>query len=97
MNTSQLRKLGVPDHCIGSAIQGLQAAIAAGAKGKDVKEHIKQIVERPAEFLNDAYFSAFASELSTEGTIEKLQPIAYRTWGTEIDDGAHHQMRQACS
>src|SRR5262249_10137397 len=97
MNTSQLRKLGVPDGCIGAAIQALQAAIATGAKGKDVKEKIKQIVERPADFVGDPHFGVFAQELAADGLVEELTPIPYQTWGTDIDHGAHHQMRQACS
>lgn len=96
MNTSQLRKLGVPDECIGSAIQALQAAIAGGMKGKDVKERIKRIVEQPADFVADPHFGAFAQELSQAGLVEDLQPIPYQTWGTDIDVGAHHQMRQSC-
>ena len=97
MNTSQLRKLGVPDDCIGSVIQALQTAIAAGFKGKDVKARIKRIVERPAEFADDPHFGAFARELTESGQAEPLEPIPYQTWGTDIDDGAHHQMRQSCS
>jgi len=96
MNTTQLRKLGVPDDCIGSAIQALQAAIADGSKGKDVKERIKEIVAKPEEFVADPHFGAFATELSQAGLVEELTPIPYQTWGTDIDHGAHHQMRQAC-
>lgn len=96
MNTSQLRKLGVPDDCIGSAIQGLQAAIASGLKGKDVKVRIQQIVADPGNYVSDPHFGSFAQELVQTGTVEELEPIAYQTWGTEIDEGAHHQMRQSC-
>ncbi len=96
MNTTQLRKLGVPDECIGSAIQALQAAIADGFKGKDVKERIKQIVAAPADFVADPHFGTFALELTTAGVVEELTPIPYQTWGTDIDFGAHHQMRQSC-
>lgn len=97
MNPTQLRKLGVPDDCIGAAIQGLQSAIAAGAKGKDVKEQIKQIVAKPEQYVTDPHFGSFANELTQSGLVEELQPIAYQTWGTDIDNGAHAQMRQSCS
>ncbi len=97
MNTTQLRKLGVPDDCLTAAIQALQAAAAQGVRGKEIKERIKQVVANPADFLADAHFGAFARELTQVGVEEPHEPIAYQTWGQEIDDGAHHQMRQACA
>ena len=42
MNTTQLRKLGVPDECLTSAITGLQSAISTGGmRGKDVKARLR--------------------------------------------------------
>lgn len=97
MNTSQLRKLGVPDDCISSAIQALQRAIASGFRGKDVKTKIKAVVECPAEFVGDPHFGPFAQQLLQAGETEARQPIPYQTWGADIDDASHHQMRQACA
>lgn len=97
MNTTQLRKLGVPDDCIPAAIQALQAAAAQGARGKEIKERIKQVVASPADFVADPHFGAFAQELTQVGVVEEHEPIPYQTWGTDIDHAAHHQMRQSCS
>ena len=98
MNTRQLRNLGVPDECVGTAIQSLQAAISQGGlRGKDVKQLIRAVVAEPSAHLEDAHFGTLARELQEAGNFVRPDPIAYRTWGSEIDDGAHAQMRQACA
>lgn len=98
MNTTQLRKLGVPDDCVNAAIQSIQGAIGQGGrKGREVKDLIRQVLERPAEFREDPWFGGLASALIESQDDVRPDPIGYRTWGTEIDPAAHHQMRQACS
>jgi len=98
MNTSQLRKLGVPDECLTSAITGLQSAIGTGGmRGKDVKARLKQILDAPGDFTGDPHFGEFASNLIEARSFVRPDPIGYRTWGSDIDDAAHAQMRQACA
>ena len=98
MNTTQLRKLGVPDDCLTAAIQGLQAAVSQGGyKGKDVKDAIARVIERPAEHTGDSYFGQLATQLIDRELEVPHEPIPYRTWGTDIDDASHAQMRQACA
>jgi tRNA-splicing ligase RtcB len=99
MNTTQLRKLGVPDDCLTTAIQALQAAISAGGyKGREVKDVIAQVVARPAEHTGDPYFGRLATALIDREQEVPREPIAYRTWGGEqIDQASHAQMRQACA
>lgn len=97
MNTSQLRKLGIPDACLTSAIMGIQSAAQAGAfKGSAAKRLIRSILETPEEHADDPHFGQFARALIEERNFVPAAPVEYRTWGTEIDDGAHAQMRQAC-
>jgi tRNA-splicing ligase RtcB len=97
MNTTQLRKLGVPDACVNNAIQGIQSAAKAGSfKGAEAKRLIRSILEAPEQHLSDAYFGSFAQALIDERQFVPPDPISYRTWGTEIDAGAHAQMKQAC-
>src|SRR6185503_10452483 len=38
----------------------------------------------------------FAREMIAQATPVHREPISYRTWGTDIDTGAHEQMRTAC-
>ena len=92
-------KLGVPEDCVKAAIGGIQSAIATGAiKSKQTKDIIKQVLETPYEFLDDAHFAALAEELLDTAETESLTPISYRTWGEEgIDAGSHKQMQDACT
>ncbi len=97
MNTTQLRKLGVPDECLTSAIMGIQAAAAAGhLRGSETKRLIKTILEKPEEHAEHPHFGDFARALVAERQFVPPPPIEYRTWGTDIDGGAHAQMRQSC-
>lgn len=97
MNTTQLRKLGVPDACVNSAIQGIQSAAKAGSfKGSETKKLIRSILDTPEQHTADAHFGSFAQALIEERQFVPPDPVSYRTWGTEIDGGAHAQMKQAC-
>jgi len=97
MNTSQLRKLGVPDACVTSAIMGIQAAAKAGSfKGAQAKRLIRSILDSPEAHTADAHFGPFAKLLIEERDFVPHSPVEYRTWGTEIEDSAHAQMRQSC-
>ena len=64
MNSRQLKKLGVPDGCVGSAILAIQAATKAGGlKGKQIKQAIKEVLERPEDFTGDECFGQFAKDV----------------------------------
>jgi tRNA-splicing ligase RtcB len=97
MNTSQLRKLGVPDACLTSAITGIQAAAKTGSfKGSAAKRLIRSILEAPEQHTADPHFGQFAQALIDELNFVPPEPVEYRTWGTQIDHAAHAQMRQSC-
>ncbi len=97
MNSRQLKKLGVPDDCVASAVVGIQRAVGSGAfRGKQVKQRIQEVLENPDAFVNDEYFGAFARDVIEDRQFIRAEPVAYRTWGSEIDGAAHAQMRQAC-
>jgi tRNA-splicing ligase RtcB (3'-phosphate/5'-hydroxy nucleic acid ligase) len=98
MNTSQLRKLGIPDACLAEAAQGIQAAAREGRfKGSEAKRLMRAIVETPESHTGDPYFGALARALIEERQFVPAAPVGYRTWGTEIDGASHAQMRQACA
>jgi tRNA-splicing ligase RtcB (3'-phosphate/5'-hydroxy nucleic acid ligase) len=98
MNTSQLRKLGVPDGCLSSAIIGVQLAAKHGElRGNEVKKLIARVLTEPSAYDADPYFSDLARELIEASNFVEPEPIAYQTWGTEIDDVCHSQMRHACA
>jgi tRNA-splicing ligase RtcB len=98
MNTTQLRKLGVPNHCMTSAIGAIQKVAKDGRlKGSELKQQIREILEQPAAYLADPDFGVFAQNLISDREYVTKDPITYQTWGDQIDENAHAQMRQACS
>lgn len=98
MNSRQLKKLGVPDDCVKSAIVAIQAAIKSGGlKGKQIKQAVKDVVDRPEEFTDDEHFGQLARDVIADREFARPEPIEYRTWGTDIDGAARGQMKQACS
>lgn len=98
MNSRQLQKLGVPEDCVKSAIVAIQSAMKAGDKrGKQIKQAIKDVLDRPQDFTADEHFGQFAQAVIADREFVRPEPISYRTWGNEIDEASHAQMRQACS
>ncbi|MDX1970748.1 MAG: RtcB family protein [Planctomycetaceae bacterium] len=98
MNPTQLRKLGIPDAQIPAAIQAVRDAAQTGEqRGKTVKETLRRLVARPTDFVEDPYFGPLAALLCAPQAEIRRAPLAYRTWGADIDPPSHGQMRQACS
>jgi tRNA-splicing ligase RtcB len=100
MNRRQLQKLGVPPKFASAAIDALRCAaskdLGFGLKGKRARDLVKEVVGSPATFVHDQIWGRLASELLGYEPIVLREPIAYRTWGADIDMAAHEQMRQAC-
>lgn len=97
MNAKQLSKLGVPEFCFKSALSGIQHAAKAGVlRDLNIKKHVPTILATPDAFLADPHFGDFAKELVEERDYVPPPPIKYRTWGDDIDPGAHAQLQNAC-
>lgn len=97
MNARQLEKLGVPRDCSKAAIGAVQQLAAQKTLSRSqIKERVRQVVADPRLFVGDNVFDGLAKELLSEAAEPKAEPIEYRTWGTEIDDGAFRQMEDAC-
>ena len=97
MNSSQLRRIGVPDLCIKPATTAIRVAMERKLfKGSAVKKHIRQILETPDEFVSDEVFGEFAKAIVEFNNPARPKDLKYRTWGSEIDEQSHGQMKQAC-
>ncbi|TWT86574.1 RNA-splicing ligase RtcB [Pseudobythopirellula maris] len=100
MNRKQLQKLGVPPDCVAAATSALGRAANEGTgfglKGARAKKLVADVLAEPTGFRDDPIWGALAAELLAEAEAPAHKPIDYRTWGEEIDDSAHAQMRQAC-
>jgi tRNA-splicing ligase RtcB len=100
MNRRQLQKLGVPPKFAAAAIDALRSAasqnLGFGLKGKRARDLVREVVASPAAFQHDPVWGRLATEMLGYEPIVMRDPISYRTWGDDIDPGAHQQMRQAC-
>ncbi|MBL9162433.1 MAG: RtcB family protein [Planctomycetaceae bacterium] len=100
MNRRQLQKLGVPPKFAAAAIDALRNAasqeLGFGLKGKRAKDLMQAVVSAPEAFLHDPIWGKLAQGMSGYEPIKLREPISYRTWGEEIDQAAHAQMRDAC-
>lgn len=67
-----------------------------GLKGKRARQLVAGVVENPRAHEADPIWCEFAREMIAQATPLNREPISYRTWGTDIDTGAHEQMRNAC-
>ena len=64
MNTNQLRKLGIPDDAINTAIQAIQQAAKLGLlREMDVKKTLRELAAAPESFVDDGLFGALAREI----------------------------------
>lgn len=98
MNTRQLMAAGIPEYALAEAQAALLAAVKTqGMRGKELKLAFQQVAETPEQFVEDEIFGLLAKLLVEEPVIETADPISYRTWGTDIDQASHEQMRQACA
>ncbi|MAR11813.1 MAG: RNA-splicing ligase RtcB [Blastopirellula sp.] len=98
MNRRQLQKLGVPEDCVKSAIAAIHSIRREQSGGKkEVKQLLQAVLVAPEDYLEDPHVGAFAQAVITDREFVRPEPIAYRTWGSEIDAAAHGQMQQACS
>src|SRR6476660_7757212 len=67
-----------------------------GMKGQRARQIVASFVGDPRAYETDPIWGEFARELLAESTPVSHEAISYRTWGTDIDTGAHEQMRIAC-
>jgi len=64
--------------------------------GRDYKVVISDVLAQPDDFTDDEHFGQFAKDVIADREFVRPDPIDYRTWGSEIDEASHAQMRQAC-
>ncbi|MCA9041413.1 MAG: RtcB family protein, partial [Planctomycetaceae bacterium] len=73
---------------------------AEKVRGKEIKQKLTEVVANPDAYVEDELYAPLAQEMVhfRDFVPEKKEPIKYKTWGdkVEIDDQAHHQMREAC-
>jgi tRNA-splicing ligase RtcB (3'-phosphate/5'-hydroxy nucleic acid ligase) len=100
MNARQLQKLGVPPDCVKAAMQALGRAADSGTgmglKGKRARQLVAAVLQNPRGHETDPVWGELARELLATDAPLTHEAITYRTWGDDIETGAHEQMRAAC-
>lgn len=96
MNKSKLIQFGVPVMSVKVAIGCIQSAAADKAERRKPKVVIKEIVEDPNSFLEDQHYAALAQSIIEEKNYQEPEPAEYKIWGEGIDQGAIHQIENAC-
>lgn len=98
MNRRQLTQLGVPEYALTEAVKAVSCAATTHAlRGADLKRQVKEVLAAPDDFVNDPCYGPFAAALTEDQMVEPLhEKVEYRTWGDDIEEMAHAQMREAC-
>lgn len=102
MNSRKLREAGVPPEHFGLAVQAVQAVALRNRslpKAAQVGPEtlLREVMDQPQDFLGDSIFGPLAEAIDRDGRFVRPDPIGYRTWGADIDEESHRQMRQACA
>lgn len=96
MNNSQLRRLGVPEFCLKPLTTAIRQGIETGRlERSSVKTRVRKLVADPGGHQDDPVFGSVAYEMQ-QVVMPSCEPVEYQTWGTEIDEQSHRQMREAC-
>ncbi|MFK8110602.1 MAG: RtcB family protein [Rubripirellula sp.] len=98
MNPRQLRKLGVPEDCLGEAIIVVQKLRSDNTNRKaEIREKLQSVIESPEQFSADPLLSALANACVADRDFVRAEPVDYTTWGADcIDKATHAQMNRAC-
>ncbi len=102
MRVRKLLEIGVPDDCTSQAIGAVQLLAKKGTRGTAAQQFIEQCLNNPTDYLEDSALASFAEALLSREDEPadrwpiRVEPIAYQTWGDEIDDASHAQIKSAC-
>ena len=103
MKSEELAKLGCPKGPIRKKLlKSVGRAIRDGLAADVMKERVAALLESPANFVDDDFLGAVASEL--EGLFAaqaryhgREEPAPYAQWGENLEGRALEQMRNACT
>lgn len=98
MNSKQLAKIGIPESCHSLAMELIQKQVKTHkTRGKQLKKELKLVAGSPLSYVQDDLYGQLAREIIEERNYSPPTPISYETWGKDIDEQAHGQMKKACA
>ncbi len=99
MNRRELRKLGVPDEGIPSAMRLCASLASQGHRRAEIRRVITRILHEPDAFIDDSDAGEFASQLAAApGDRDARTPL--HVWGRvgeDFESESLEQMRRACA
>lgn len=102
MKTRELKQLGVPPGPIlGKTVAAAVEAVRSGQAKNDVLDLVRQVVERPGDYLQHETFGEVAHMLQDLGDalaryVGREEPAPYRQWGSDLEPQSVQQMENAC-
>jgi len=98
----ELIKIGITHKKIlKEVVKAAKKAKKSGRKAEDIIDTLHRLKENPETFIRDRIFKKAARYLMNQDKIkepvsEKEEPVPYKIWGTDIEEGALKQMNHAC-
>ena len=98
MKGREIVNLGMPQGpAVKAAILSCAAAYDQGWSKNEARQIVKRLIVNPQEYLEHEIFGPVAALLARPTNEYDLRDdLTYAVWGTEIEDSAHDQMRNAC-
>ncbi len=101
MNARTLAKLGVPRDCIPTFINTIRDAAMVRTMKKNVaKRDVPDVVKNPNNYIADPIWANCAHSIIKYRGLEQAdadrEPISYKQWGDDIDEGSKSQIATAC-
>ncbi len=97
MKKQDFINVGIEDEFVEEATNAVRTASKGGRfHGVTPRKLVKDIVDSPLNFTNDEHFGKLARLIVDKPELPHHEPINYTVWGSDIDQGAHDQMKLAC-
>jgi len=103
MKNKELIKLGFGARpLVEAARQAVRSAVHGGLKKVAIKRRLEELRETPTRFTKDEFFADLAAKVLEQraaafGFVSRKKLAPYQQWGSDIDDQAIEQMKNACS
>ena len=104
MKKVQLLNMGVPKWALDEAISTIRSLSAADLNKTGIRHRLRDILADPAAWQDDPDAGELARVLlagppepeTGPADEPRAEPVPWRQWGTDIEEGAIEQMRAAC-
>lgn len=101
MKTRELAKLGIPKgRAMKQATSAIGAARKSGIRMTEIRETIRALIDNPEAYLEQEHFGELAETFvgiqAGRIAVAREEPVPYRQWGKDIEEGAIKQMDNAC-